>query len=67
MVQIQLLLISQSTLISNTTNSSSIIQLATLSSYQPITPASYSGGSTSNTMKNLQTAMKNLQTAMKMM
>ena len=37
-----------STLTSNTTNSSSIIQLATLSSYQPITPSSYNGGSTSN-------------------
>ena len=37
-----------STLTSNTTNSSSVIQLATLSSYQPITPSSYSGGSTSN-------------------
>jgi len=35
-------------LTSNTTNSSSIIQLATLSSNQPITPASYSGGSPSN-------------------
>jgi hypothetical protein len=32
----------------DTTNSSGIIQLATLSSYQPITPASYSGGSSSN-------------------
>jgi hypothetical protein len=37
-----------STLTSNTTNSSSVIQLATLSSYQPITPSSYNGGSTSN-------------------
>jgi hypothetical protein len=37
-----------SPLIPNTTNSSSIFQLATLSSYQPITPSSYSGGSTSN-------------------
>lgn len=37
-----------STLTSNTTNSSSVIQLATISSYQPITPSSYSGGSTSN-------------------
>lgn len=37
-----------STLASNTTNSSNVIQLATLSSYQPITPSSYSGGSTSN-------------------
>jgi hypothetical protein len=37
-----------SPLIPNTTNSSSIFQLATLSSYQPITPSSYSGGFTSN-------------------
>ena len=47
--------IQPSTLTSNTTNSSSIIQLATLSSYQPITPASYS-------VALLQTAMMILQT-----
>ncbi|MGB7635113.1 MAG: hypothetical protein WBL68_15435 [Nitrososphaeraceae archaeon] len=37
-----------STFASNATNSSDIVQLATLTSYQPITPASYSGGSSSN-------------------
>ena len=37
-----------SPLTSNVTNSSSIVQLATLSSYQPITPSSNSGGSSSD-------------------
>ena len=36
------------TFASNATNSSGIVQSAHLSSYQPITPASYSGGSSSN-------------------
>ena len=48
LIQIQIVLIELSTFASNATNSSGIVQLATLSSYQPITPASYGGGSPSN-------------------